>query len=262
MTSNDIEIAKLVISVLGLGGTFIAAVLALQSFKRNEKWKKAEFLAKEMKEYFDDPKVQKALQMIDWGRRRIQLLESSAQNDGKVIVDRRMQISALRPHIFFHAGSYVAPKEDSAQNPSDAESEAIKVDNAEGDVMAQFTREEASIRDCYDAFLDGLERISNNVKTEVVDLASLEPYLRYWIDDIHAPAESKEDAAWSAAFVTYIVFYKFEGVIRLFHQFGRDIGPGSEAFDGFLKEMKDQAYATQLKKAAAEASADRVAYSS
>lgn len=47
----DIEQAKLYVQIVGLVGTFSAAALALRTFLRGEQWKRAEFLAKEMKEF-------------------------------------------------------------------------------------------------------------------------------------------------------------------------------------------------------------------
>jgi hypothetical protein len=47
-----------------------------------------------------------------------------------------------------------------------------------------FTQSQAAIRDCYDAFLDGLGRFASYVKTGLIDVPSLRPYIRYWIEDI------------------------------------------------------------------------------
>ena len=42
----NIEMVNLIVSIVGLGGTFIAAVVAIRSFIRTEQWKRAEFLAR------------------------------------------------------------------------------------------------------------------------------------------------------------------------------------------------------------------------
>jgi len=191
--SFRIEIAKLVIAVAGFGGTLFAARLALRTFHRTEQWKKTEFLAKEMKEFLDDPRIQNAFTMIDWGSREIKLLDEGAEDKGKVFVTRLTQVHALLPHTFFNAGSDVEGSSDSATGIS-------------------YTPAEAAIRDCYDALLDGLERFSNYVQTGLIEIDSLRPYLQYWIDDIHSPAKDEEDAAWSAALATFVAFYRFDGV--------------------------------------------------
>jgi hypothetical protein len=110
----------------------------------------------------------------------------------------------------------------------------------------RFTVAQVAIRDCYDAFLDGLERFSSYVVTGLIDRADLAPYLSYWIEDIHAATNDPEDAAWCATLLTYIAFYRFTGVQSLFAAFDRAIDPASAAYQGFLKQMSDQALARRL----------------
>lgn len=81
-------------------------------------------------------------------------------------------------------------------------------DGADSD---RFTQAEAAIRDCYDAFLDGLERFGSYTKTGLTDVASLRPYIGYWIDDISEPTSSQDDDAWNATLLTYISYYRFSG---------------------------------------------------
>ncbi len=95
-------------------------------------------------------------------------------------------------------------------------------------------------------FLDGFERFSSYVKTGLIDLPSLRPYIGYWIDDISSPTENADDAAWCAALLTYISFYRFDGVLWLFDAFGRSIRPSSPTYISFLKLMADQELASQL----------------
>jgi len=230
-TPDTLENYKLYVSAAGLFLSLIGGVLALQSFYRNEKWKKAEFLAKEMKDFFENANVQKALLLIDWGIRRIKLLPSG-QDDGYVVVTRPLQVSALRPHIFLRM--------------NDSNSEMIS--STECDYRETFTPSEACIRDCYDSFLDGLERLSSYVRTGVVGIKALRPYIGYWVDDIHAPTTSSVDAAWMASLLTYISFYKLEGVLWLFSAFERDIGPKSDAYIRSFRTMEDQEFASKLAK--------------
>src|SRR6202011_5413637 len=176
--------------------------------------------------------VKTALILIDWGARHVKLLDDGSEQSGRVLVTRQMQVRALLPHslrnlasdpILFHV-------------------------NAEGsdDTLRQYTPAEAVIRDCYDAFLDGLEAFSNYVRTGLISIDSLRPYLQYWIDDIHAEAKDADEAAWSAALATYITFYRFEGVLWLFEKFGRNIGPSSASYKSFIANMADQELAQGL----------------
>ena len=187
----EIHQAQLFVSAITVVLTTSGAIVAWRTFIRSERWKEAEFLAREMKEFFADERVRTALVMVDWGLRRIKLLEDSAAEGGHVVVDRTMQVRALRPHVLLMRGSDEVGK-------------------------GRFTREEAAIRDHFDALLDGLERFGNHISTKLIRIENIIPYIGYWLDDIHSEAENKADAAWTAALLTYIDFYRFSGVQRLF----------------------------------------------
>ena len=193
MPKLTVEDIKYVIKVAGAIGSLVAFGIAVSTYYRTERWKRAEFLAKEMKEFFAIPRVQKAMLLIDWGKRPIQLLEDLPEWD-------------------------------------------------------RFTHAEAAIRDCYDVFLDGLERFASYTKTGLIDVESLRSYIGYWIDDIAAPTTNLDDAAWCAALLTYISYYRFTGVLWLFKEFGQDIGPGSDIYKSFLRGMSDQTLAAALAK--------------
>lgn len=225
--SSTIPIIDLVIKTIGLGGTAIAAGLGIRSYIRNEQWKRAEFLAKEMKEYLSSSRVQNALVMIDWTVREIPLLGDSAS--GLVRVTRVMSTKALYPHSI--------------------EGENVKAegDFVDGAFVRRYSAEEAAIRDCFDAFLDGLERFNAYREAGLVTIAQLKPYFEYWVRDIAAPASSPEEAAWSAALLTYIKFYGYVGVMDLFSAFGYPIDAASTIYQGFLDGMIDRKLADGLK---------------
>jgi hypothetical protein len=123
-----------------------------------------------------------------------------------------MQAMGLRPHVLL--------------TPGCSDPEVFTVDDDRS--IVGFTEPQVAIRDSYDAFLDGLERFASYVKTGLIDVHSLRPYIGYWIDDISSPTENIDDAAWSAALLTYISFYRFDGVLWLFDAFGSSIRPSSQ----------------------------------
>jgi hypothetical protein len=57
---------KFALSILGYLGAAIAFIVGFRQYLRADYWKRSEFLASEMKTYFDDPKVDATLTMIDW----------------------------------------------------------------------------------------------------------------------------------------------------------------------------------------------------
>jgi hypothetical protein len=229
IATDTLEIPQFVVSACGLGLSVVAGVIAFRSFRRTEKWKKAEFLATEMKGFFEDERVKMALSLIDWGTRRVQLDPKADPSTPGVVVTREMQLSALRPHTLLNL----------SESDFVMDGESIDGDRA-------FTPDEAWIRDCYDAFLDGLERIANCAKTNLIEISALRPYIGYWITDIHASTDSRSDAAYTAALLTYIKFYGFDGVLWLFSEFGCPVDPSSSAYREFLSQMADQNLAVAL----------------
>jgi hypothetical protein len=213
--------AQLLISTIVVVLAISGAIVTWQTFLRSERWKEAEFLAREMKEFFDDQRIQKALVMVDWGLRPIQLLGNADADGGFVIVDRMLQVQALRPHVLLLRGSDEIGR-------------------------GRFTPAEAAIRDHYDALLSGLERFGNYLRTKLIRVETMEPYIGYWVDDIHSDAENAADAAWTAALLTYIDYYRFRGVQDLFTAFGKPIDPSSEAYLRSLAKMEDRDLAAKL----------------
>jgi hypothetical protein len=208
-----------VVKVAGGVGSFVVFCIAVSTYYRTERWKRAEFLAHEMKEFFATGGVQKAMLLIDWGERRIRLLENVPDDQAVVSVNRPMQVRGLRPHILV-----------TGDESSDSDSMVVK-DGADSD---RFTQPEAAIRDCYDAFLDGLERFGSYVKTGLTDVASLRPYIGYWIDDISEPTSSPDDAAWNAALLPTSVITASRGGRCYSVSSGRTSVPNQSCIDHFL----------------------------
>jgi hypothetical protein len=121
-----------------------------------------------MKDFFEDDRVQRTLQLIDWGVRRIQLSAPEGESSGKVVVTRALQVRALRPHTFLQPDA-------SDSDAADSDSEMVAADgemageSTEG-YVEKFEPAEVAIRDCYDTFLDGLERFSSYIRTGLVEV--------------------------------------------------------------------------------------------
>src|ERR1700756_40439 len=99
MLPATIEHIKSLVTVAGAVGSFVVFSIGVSTYWRTEKWKRAEFLANEMKEFFANPRVRKALFLIDWGYRQIQLIEDRPADESWVRVTREMQTMGLRPHV-------------------------------------------------------------------------------------------------------------------------------------------------------------------
>lgn len=57
------------LTLIGLCGGLIAFLFAFYQYVRSQRWKRAEWVAAEVTRFLDDPKVDAALKMLDWGER-------------------------------------------------------------------------------------------------------------------------------------------------------------------------------------------------
>jgi hypothetical protein len=227
--SSTLELWKFWLSIVGYLGALGAFVIGLRQYRRADYWRRSEFLAREMKEYFADPKVNTALTMIDWGIRKVRLYEDSsaggAATPAETRVDRKMQCDALRPHTMLSA--------------TGASDEVVDTD-AVRSAGASFTPDEAAIRDCYDRFLDGLERLGNYLSGDLVSIEDVKAYVEYWIESIADTNCDGDDAMWTVCLLAYIDFYAFIGVQMLFSGFGHDIRVKGELVKTFAAKSSDK----------------------
>lgn len=227
------------LAILGFFGTATALVFGFYQYRKAEQWKRAEFLAMEMKDFFANAEVKNSLIMIDYSPRRVNLFhEKEADVESYPIVSRTMQVLALLPHtILKSCGS------------SDAESDPVGSPKCAPQLSSwrkktKYSPSEVRIRDSYDQFLDGLERFGN-MTPRLVSLTELNPYLAYWVNDIAVFTKNKDDAMWTCALMVYIEFYDFANVRELFTKFGFDISISSDLFDRQSREVEDQELLTR-----------------
>jgi hypothetical protein len=242
---------KFILSIVGYAGAVIAFLVGLRQYRRAEYWKRSQFLAREMKEFFADPRVENARTMIDWGVRDIPLLTPSKLTDGREdsgvrTVDRQLQCKSLRPHDWTGAHpTATAASSDEAVTMAPS-SDIVRKPESASLGGTSFEPEEAAIRDCYDRFLDGFERFGNYRRGNLVSVNDLKPYVQYWIDDIVDTKCDAKDSLWCVFLFAYIEFYSFEGVQALFDSFGHDIGIDSELVKRFVHQCADKPRATCL----------------
>jgi hypothetical protein len=242
---------KFILLIVGYAGAVVAFLVGLRQYRRAEYWKRSQFLAQEMKEFFGDPRVENARTMIDWGVRDIPLLNPSKSTDGREdsgerTVDRQLQCKALRPHDWPDANpSAPAAPSDEAVRTAPSSDIVRKTERATLGGTS-FEPEEAAIRDCYDRFLDGFERFGNYLRGNLVSVNDLKPYVQYWIDDIVDTKCDANDSLWCVFLFAYIEYYSFEGVQALFESFGHDIRIDSGLVNRFVDQCSDKPRATRL----------------
>jgi len=220
-----VKVAQLIVSILGFGGTIVALTFGFRQYRRAEAWKRGEFVAREIKEFQLDPLAVNAMQMIDWGERRINLyLKECPEYVSCPRVDRKILGLALLPH------------EIKAQYPSP---EIPKVDIAK----TRFTPDEVRIRDTFDVFLNYLQRFGNFIAAKLISAEELEPYLKYWLGSIaseNPDADIADDEMWRCVLLAYINHYGYTGVVNLFKAFEYDISPSAQVFERLIARMEDK----------------------
>jgi hypothetical protein len=167
----------------------------LYEYRNAQKWRRAEWVAAEMKEFFQDPYIRNALTMLDWTDRRLPLLLAAPSSTAE-------QTFEYKEGMLLHGLS-------SRSSPQ----------------QRDYSDAELSIRDSFDRLLDALERIDSFVRAALVNPVELKPYLRYWIDVIGDPKNPKKSPEARHRLWAYIDDYGYDGVQALFKAFGRDIHP-------------------------------------
>jgi hypothetical protein len=182
--------ADVALKLLIVAGGIVAFVVGLWQYRRAQKWKRSEWVAQEMRQFFGDADVRRALLMIDWGKREITFSTDSAPfGTVTYAVSDAMIVKALQHHTL--------RKE-------------------------KFSDEETLIRDTFDRFLDGLERLASFRACRLVSANDLRPYLAYWFNKIRDAEEGNSQRQRLVQLRRYIESYGFRGVQQLFLDYRDD----------------------------------------
>lgn len=157
-----------------IGGILAIAVFAfgVYQFSRAERWKRNEFIAKSAKEMHDDPACHRAMMMLDWAGRKINLgtKEQPLWCDYKY----SLLISALRTKDL------------------------------------SFTEHESAIRDIFDQFFYVVSHFERAIQNGLVSQRSVYPYFAYWIEVLRGERHMPEEVV--AQISDYIDVYGYVDV--------------------------------------------------
>jgi hypothetical protein len=208
----DKEKLKLLVDIVGAVLTAAGLLFAgyqfrrgVQQYKREQRWKRKEYAAREYDRLVNEPRTGLPLQMLDWDERSLPLL---TDRDGKavlVVVDRQMLGRALIPHQLGFKPRWGA--------------------------------EEAVIRDQFDALLERLSSFEIMIAERLIEQADLAPYLSYWMALIANPYKRSCPDVIHILWL-YIREYEFTLVSRLVKRFGYTIAVP----EGFVDKLKVQCH--------------------
>lgn len=173
------------LKAIALVGVAIAFAIGLVQYRRAQQWKRAEWVAQEMKQLFSDPLVQAALLMIDWSSRQILLYPDREKLDERYVpLTNEIVARALMSH-------------------------------EERQGADRFSPLEADIRAAFDRVLDGLERFHSYEVTGLVKISDLQPYLKYWAVNLARDRGITTGEDRVARLKTYMDKYGFDGAHKL-----------------------------------------------
>jgi hypothetical protein len=135
------EIINFILKIIPILGIF-PFVKLIWEYTRDLKWKKSEFLAKEIKDFQSDENVKIVFQLLDWNSRKIKL-KSNEYN----ISDNDL-ISALQTH----------------------------------DKKSKFSIQEAELRDIFDYFFDKLSLFNIYINNGLISEEELYEYIGYYVN--------------------------------------------------------------------------------
>lgn len=190
-TDTSLSITE-IIALFGLVGSFLTLLVGVWQYSKAQSWKRAEFVANEVKEMMKDRQVKNALVMLDWTARKVEFFPNAETPDARfsTITDDTL-CGAFAKHV---------------DKP-------------------RFTREEVAIRDTFDVFFDDLERFECFIESKLVKPKDFRPYLIYWIKAIAGEGAVERRREMIRAMWSYIDFYDFSGIQDLCARYGYDIKP-------------------------------------
>jgi hypothetical protein len=179
------------LTLAAMTGGLVAFLGGLMQYRRAQRWKRAEFVANEMKEFKADPMVHNALLLLDWNERAIDLFPLEGDPEKRSVrIEEGAIARALVPHI----------------------------------ARRDFSPTEIAIRDTFDSFFERLERFEYFLEAGLVSSKEFAPYLKYWLDILGNENSGRKSPEVVRSIWVYIEFY-YSGVISLLRRFGYKIRP-------------------------------------
>jgi hypothetical protein len=186
--------------------------------KINQDWKRSEFIAAQMKEFYENAAVNKVLQMVDYETRLYDL--GMRSNSGKLIQTRAVHDAKAFP-----------------KKPSDTSYVSIKAALRIDKHADEFNNEEVQVRDTFDDFLTYVDRLEQFLTAGLFKEEEIVPYLKYNLMLFRGKVDHV-DKELLKAFQEYLKVYHFEEANEfLYNRFKSELDepgelpPGSTSAD-------------------------------
>jgi hypothetical protein len=180
------EVVSVITPIIG----FLLFWRGSDQYEKEQKWKRSEFAAKEIKEFRSDLAVQKVMMMLDWDIRDIQLSENiKFALDDNINSELCLSLRATR----------------------------------EGN----FSPRQSLIRDYFDVFFDYLGRFEASIESGLLDKSDFEPYLKYWLNIIGNKNSNKKPPEFYQSTWKYIEYFDYKNVQNFMARYKYNIKPNS-----------------------------------
>ncbi len=143
-----LELLKYILPLI----TILTFIKVVVEYVKGQRWKKSELLSKEVKEFFNDPKIKIVCQLLDWNSRKIDI------GDKRILINDEFLIEALKTH----------------------------------NQKSSFKYEEAYIRDLFDNFFDKISFFNIYINNNLVNESEVINYLKYYLNIISNPGRKPE----------------------------------------------------------------------
>lgn len=181
LDDSELEHLKTVTELVAVAAGFPAAIFALFNYaadvsetKRAELWRRRQFVDERFSRFEANPKVEAAMTMLDYWDRPVSLPGSGK----RVMVSNDLLTRALS------AGK------------------------------SKLVMNEVLIRDAFDEFFDGMDRLGIMWDVGLISLEDLLPYVRYWLELLDSPSRHRNEE-FGPVVRSYIHKFHFEALERL-----------------------------------------------
>ena len=180
---NDLELG------LKIGAFVIALSLLIKGiceYTKAQKWKKAEFVSKEIKEFYNDFEIKRAMILLDWNSNELDLRVNEIEGENKFYFTDDLIISALQTH---------------KDSPA-------------------FSDEEVVIKYVFDCLFDRLTMFDNYIETGLISIKDIKPYLIYWIKILADNQNDRKPKDVRSQIWKYIDEYGYDKIRAFCNKFG------------------------------------------
>ena len=178
---------------LELGLKIAAFVLSLAvlikgicEYTKAQKWKKGEFVAKEIKEFQNDFDIKRAMILLDWNSKELDLKPNEIEGKTKFFFTDDLINSALQTHR----------------------------------EISSFSREEVVIKSIFDSLFDRITLFNNYIETGLIKTKDIKPYLIYWVKILADPRNQRKSKEIKHQIKTFLEEYEYDGVLAFCNKLG------------------------------------------